>query len=300
METWIALTLGAAFLQNIRSALQKYLKGRMGTTGATFVRFGFGLPFAWGFVFALNGPGGFPIPEPDRIFAFWAVTGGLSQILATALLVHLFSYRNFLAGTAYSRTEPVQAALFGLVFLGDRAGPAVLIAIALSVAGVVLLSLARAGEGRRAIPDALFSREAAIGLASGALFALAAVSYRAASLSLGSPGFLMQAAFTLAMTVTFQSFAMLAWMLLRKPEQLRLIARAWMPSLMVGATGAAASLGWFAAMTLEQAAIVKTLAQVEILFTLGVSVFIFRERIAAAEIAGSFLVVAGIVALLAA
>ena len=42
MELWIPITIAAAFLQNVRSTLQKYLKGRIGTTGATFVRFGYG------------------------------------------------------------------------------------------------------------------------------------------------------------------------------------------------------------------------------------------------------------------
>ena len=46
MEFWIPITIAAAFLQNLRSTAQKHLKGVMGTTGATFVRFGFGLPFA--------------------------------------------------------------------------------------------------------------------------------------------------------------------------------------------------------------------------------------------------------------
>ena len=43
---WIPLAIGAAFLQNVRSALQKYLKDELGVAGATFVRFGYGFPFA--------------------------------------------------------------------------------------------------------------------------------------------------------------------------------------------------------------------------------------------------------------
>ena len=114
METWIAVTIAAAFLQNIRSALQKHLKGKMGTTGATFVRFGFGVPFAALFVFALAQTG-HPLPSPSAAFLGWTVLGGATQIAATFLLLHLFSFRNFTVGTAYSRTEPAQAALFALV-----------------------------------------------------------------------------------------------------------------------------------------------------------------------------------------
>src|SRR5688572_8355957 len=106
MSLWIPITIAAAFLQNVRSALQKHLKGVMGTTGATFVRFGFGFPFALLFVAVLNLGVGYPLPRVNALFLGWAVVGGLGQIAATALLIHLFSFRNFAVGTAYSRTEP--------------------------------------------------------------------------------------------------------------------------------------------------------------------------------------------------
>jgi drug/metabolite transporter (DMT)-like permease len=106
---------------------------------------------------------------------------------AQALLIQMFGHRNFTVGTAYSRTEPAQAALFGLVFLGDRLSPATLLAIAISLVGVVLISVARSVNRAAALIRSVFSRTAALGLASGAAFGLAAVSYRAASLSLGGP-----------------------------------------------------------------------------------------------------------------
>ena len=59
-----------------------------------------------------------------------------------------------------------------------------------------------------------------------------------------------------------------------------------------------ASFGWFMAMTLQQAAIVKSLAQIEMLFTMASSVFLFREKINRLEVAGCLLIVAGIVALI--
>ena len=39
MELWVPITLAAAFMQNLRSALQKHLKGSLSTSGATFCRF---------------------------------------------------------------------------------------------------------------------------------------------------------------------------------------------------------------------------------------------------------------------
>lgn len=297
MELWIPITIAAAFLQNLRSTAQKHLKGVMGTTGATFVRFGFGLPFAALFLLALHHLWALPYPTPDATFALWVVVGALTQIGATFLLIHLFSFRNFAVGTAYSRTEPVQAAVFGLVFLGEFAGPGGLIAIAITVIGVMLISVSQVAMSWRNLAASLVSRNALIGLASGTLFGMAAVAYRAASLSLGRPNFMMQAATTLFFTILLQTIVMLVWMLWRDPLELRRIAAAWKLSLFTGFVGASASFGWFAAMTLQQAAIVKALAQIEMIFAFASSVFFFRERINPIEVAGCLLIVAGIVAL---
>lgn len=297
MSLWIPITIVAAFLQNVRSALQKHLKGVMGTTGATFVRFGFGFPFALLFVAGLHLGADYPLPEVNALFFAWAVVGGLGQIAATALLIHLFSFRNFAVGTAYSRTEPAQAALFGLLFLGETVTVGVITAIAISVFGVMLISVAHTGGGWRALVSSVLKRNALIGLASGTLFGVSAVAYRAASLALGGPNFMMQAAVTLAWVIVFQTVVMFVWMVIRDPAELGRIRLAWRPALVVGLSGASASFGWFMAMTLQQAAVVKSLAQIEMLFTFASSVFLFGEKINRLEIAGCLLIVAGILAL---
>ena len=297
MELWIPITIAAAFLQNIRSAMQKHLKGVMGTTGATFVRFGFGIPFAFVFVALLHFGFGMAMPAWNGAFVFWAVVGGIAQIAATLLLVYLFSFRNFTVGTAYSRTEPAQAALFGLLLLGERVTAGSLFAIAISVVGVMLISVARSTVSSRSLVTSVLSRTALIGLASGTCFGIAAVAYRAASLSLGGPNFMMQAAVTLAFVIVFQTLIMLAWMVIRDREEIVRVARAWKPAFIVGAAGASASFGWFMAMTLQQAAYVKVLAQVEIIFTFASSVFIFRETVNRLEILGTLLIVAGVIVL---
>lgn len=298
MELWIPITLVAAFLQNLRSAMQKHLKGVMGTTGATFVRFGFGVPFALAFVLGLHLVAGYRLPQPNGTFFAWMALGGVTQIAGTFLLVYLFSFRNFAVGTAYSRTEPAQAALFGLVFLGERVTAGTLAAIAVSVMGVMLISVARVPLTWRALFLSTVSRTALIGLASGTLFGISAVAYRAASISLGGPNFMMQAAVTLAFVILFQTSLMGIWMLWRDRAEIGRIGRAWRPSLVVGAAGACASFGWFMAMTLEQAAVVKALAQVEMIFTFASSVYFFRETINLKETFGCILIVMGILLLL--
>lgn len=298
METWVLITIAAAFIQNIRTTLQKHLKGAMGTTGATFVRFGFGVPFAALFVAVLHVGAGYPVPAPGGAFLFWVVVAGLAQIAAQVLLLVLFSHRNFVVGNAYSRTEPAQAALFGLIFLGDRASAGTLAAIAVSVIGVLLISVVRTGAAAGSLWRGLLTRSAAIGLASGAFFGVAAVGYRAASLALGGPNFMMQGATTLLWAISFQSIIMLAWMIWRDNGDLARIAAAWKLSLATGLVGATASFGWFMAMTLQQAAVVKAVAQVEMLFALATSIAIFKERITAIELAGVALIVGGIVGVL--
>ncbi|MDF1608287.1 DMT family transporter [Hoeflea sp. YIM 152468] len=298
METWILITIAAAFLQNIRSVLQKHLKGVMGTTGATFVRFGFGVPFALVFVGLLAFGIGYPLPLPNSAFIGWVALAALSQITAQAFLIQMFSHRNFTVGTAYSRTEPAQAALFGLIFLGDRVSAGTLVAIAISLVGVVMISVARSASGAAALLGSVFSRTAALGLASGTFFGIAAVGYRAASLSLAGPNFMMQAAVTLLAAILLQTVIMLIWMWFRAPGELGRIRAAWKISAMVGLVGATASFGWFMAMTLQTAAVVKALAQVEMIFTYASSVLIFREHVNKLEIFGCIFIVAGIVVLL--
>lgn len=297
METWIAITIAAAFLQNLRSAGQKHLKSKMGTIAATFVRFGFGLPFALVYMALLHFGFGFELPSISGNFLLWVVLGSFAQISAQLLLIHMFSYRNFAVGTAYSRTEPAQAALFGLIFLSEFVNAATLAAIAICVFGVMLISVAHVKVTPRSLITSLFQRSTLIGLASGAFFGIAAVAFRGASLSLGGPNFVTQAAFTLMISIAFQAALMLVWLAWRERGELTRIAIAWKPSLFVGAVGATASFGWFAAMTLQQAAVVKALAQVEMLFAMVAAVFFFKEKITRLELAGCLLIVAGIIVL---
>ena len=298
MELWVPVTLAAAFMQNLRSALQKHLKGSLSTAGATFCRFVYAVPLALAWV-ALLGEGlGFEWPTPHPRFALFAMLGGITQITATALLVHLFSLRNFAVGTAYSKTETVQAAAFGVVILGEPVSLAAAFAIGISLAGVMFISVAKTRLTFTSLFLGWTGRAAFIGVLSGTFFGLSAVAYRAASLSLGGEGFLMQAAFTLVCVVVFQTAVMAVWIRLREPGELTRVARGWRVGSLVGVSGMLGSAAWFTAMTLENAAYVRAVGQVELVFTFIASYFFFRERSTALELAGIVLIVAGIVILL--
>lgn len=298
-ELWVPVTIAAAFLQNLRSALQKHLKGRLSTSGATFARFGFGFPVAVAYVLVLHFAVGFSLPTPNVNFFLWNILGSATQIGATALLVYLFGFRNFAVGTAYSKTETVQAAIFGLVFLGDSLSWPAIIAILISLVGVMAISLAKSGGGgAKSLLTAFFERTTLIGLASGALFGISAVAYRGASLSLEGPHFLMQAGYTLAWATAIQTVAMLIYIRLREPGQLTKIIQSWKVAAVVGAAGALGSAGWFTAMTIQNVAYVRALGQIELVFTFIASTMFFNEKSTKAEVFGIVLIVAGILLLL--
>jgi len=295
---WIPLTIAAAFLQNVRSSLQKHLKNELGTTGATFVRFGYGIPFALVYLLILVALLGFETPVPNGRFLVFVFTGGITQIAGTAFLLTLFDARNFAVGTAYSKTETVQAAIFAVVFLGETISSLAVIGILISLIGVMVISTARSPTSSSGIVRAWTARSALVGLASGASFGVAAVSYRGASLSLGGEGFLVQAAYTLAFVLVLQTLVMAAYMAIRTPGELRKVLAAWRVAIWVGASGALGSIGWFTAMSIQNAALVRAVGQIELVFTIGASVLIFREKILRLELLGIFLVVSGIIVLL--
>ena len=303
IELWIPITIFAAFCQNLRSAVQKHLKGVLSNTGATFSRFGYGFPFLVVYVLALHYGAGMEWPEPNAAFVIYGLVGGVTQIGATFCLVWLFSFRDFAVGTTYSKTETVQAALFGLVILGDGVDLAGTVAIFVSLIGVMLLSTAKSELDWRRLWLGWTERTALIGIFSGTLFGISAVTFRAASLSLGDPdsgggpGFLMQAGFTLAFVILAQTIGMALWMAWREPGQLGAVLRSWRWASLAGLAGAVSSIGWFTAMTLQNVAYVRALGQIELVFTFAAGLFIFKERSTRLEVAGILLVVAGILIL---
>jgi drug/metabolite transporter (DMT)-like permease len=290
---WAPITVFAAFTQTLRNAAQRHLTKDLGTLGATLVRFLYGLPFAaaWLAVVVFAGS---RVPAPNPAFLVWVAAGALGQIFATALLLRAMEERNFAIGVAYSKTEIIQVAVFSIVLLGDPLSLAAALAIVIGTAGVTLLSpqidkmnLASFARGWTT-PAALF------GIASGSCFAISAVGYRGASLSLGADNAFVAAAYTLVWAQTLQTVALGGWIAWRNMETIRAVCRAWRWSLAAGACGAFASAGWFTAMTLEPAAHVRTLGLVEVLFSYLVSLRLFRERLSRLEIAGLALLVLGV------
>jgi len=298
MELWIPLTIAAAFFQNIRSAMQKHLHGKLSTLGAAYVRFVYALPIALLYFFAVVYLEQQPLPGISAGFLFYAVSGGICQIMFTVFLLWLFSYHNFAVGTTFSKLETVMVAVFGLLLLGDRLTPAVIVAIAMSALGLVVLSAGQSKLNLSGLLRGLWRAPTAIGLACAAWLGMSVVLFRAASLSLGVASFTVAASFTLLIVLILQIAIMGVMIGLREPEQLRKVLLYWRPAMLVGISGGLASIGWFTAFTLQNATYVRALGQIELIFTFVVTVLVFREKVSSAEIGGIGLIAAGILVLL--
>jgi drug/metabolite transporter (DMT)-like permease len=288
---WAIFTLIAAAAQTARNAMQRELTATLGTVGATHVRFLFGFPFALIFLVIVRYATGAPLPDPPLSFWPWVLDGAFAQIAATALMLAAMGERSFVVAIAYIKTEPVQVALFGLIFLGDALTLPLAIAVVVATAGVLVMSL-KPGAG-----SPVSSRPTLYGLAGGTMFALSAIGYRGAILSLQLPHFVMAATFTLVVGLVLQAALLSAYLALRDIEVLRAIMRAWKPSMLAGFMGAFASQFWFLAFAIATAASVRTLALVEVLMAQAVSKFIFKQPATPREVIGIVLVVVGVVLL---
>lgn len=289
---WAVFTLIAAATQTARNAMQRELTATLGTAGATHVRFLFGFPFAVVFLLVLMAATGAALPRPGLMFWPWVIDGMGAQIVATALMLAAMSERSFVVSIAYIKTEPVQVALFGLVFLGDALSVGMIAAILIATAGVVVMSLKPGG----AAADSW--RPTLLGLGSGAMFALSAIGYRGAILDLDMPNYVMAATFTLVVGLALQAALLTAYLLFREPKVMRAILTAWRPSIFAGFLGALASQFWFLAFALATAASVRTLALVEVLFAQAISAFIFGHKTTGREALGIVLIVAGVALLI--
>jgi drug/metabolite transporter (DMT)-like permease len=285
---WAAFTIIAAASQTARNAMQRELIVKLGTLGATHVRFLFGFPFALVLLAGVLAFSGIGLPHPGFAFWPWVLAGTVTQILATALMLAAMGERSFVVAIAYIKTEPVQVAVFGFLVLGDALTLPMIVAILAATAGVIIMSFkARGGAKMDALPTLL-------GLGSGAMFALSAVTYRGAILSLEGTPFVMAATFTLAVGLALTASLLSLYLALRDPTVLLAIVRAWRPSVFAGALGALASEFWFLAFALASAASVRTLGLVEVLFAQAISSFVFKQPTSRREAAGIVLVMAGV------
>jgi drug/metabolite transporter (DMT)-like permease len=234
---------------------------------------------------------GYSVPALGTLFWTYAVAGGVAQIIATFCTVALFSERSFAVGIAFTKTETVQVALFSAVFLGEVVSPSGILAILIGFGGVILLS--RPPQGWAG--GSLFNRGTGLGLMAGAFFGISAIGYRGATLEIANDDPLFRAMLALACVTAFQTVAMALWLRWREPGELTKVLAAWRATLPVGVTGVLGSLGWFTAFALHNAAYVRSVGQIELVFSILVSTLVFREIPQKRELAGIALLVVSII-----
>ncbi|MGJ4968854.1 MULTISPECIES: DMT family transporter [unclassified Bradyrhizobium] len=291
---WIPFTLVAAAGQVARNAMQRSLTAKLGTWGATNIRFLFGFPFSLVFLTAVLLATGDHLPWPPAVFWPWLLLGALSQIIATGLMLLAMTDRSFVVTTAYLKTEAIQTAIFGFIFLGDPLSLPKVIAILIATIGVVITALRPGGEKSFAE-----LRPTVTGLVAAASFALSAVGFRGAIITVDGVSFVTAASYTLVWGLFVQTALLTVYLLARAPDILRGILSLWRPSMMAGFVGAFASQFWFLAFALTAAANVRTLALIEVLFAQGVSYYSFKQPVSLREIGGITLIVAGVALLVA-
>jgi drug/metabolite transporter (DMT)-like permease len=291
---WIPFTVIAALGQVARNAMQRQLTGPLGTWGATNIRFLFGFPFSIVFFVVLLALSGDPLPWPTSAFWPWLMLGALCQIVATGLMLLAMNDSSFVVTTAYLKTEAIQTAIFGFVFLGDHLTALKVVAILIATIGVVITALRPGGEKNFAD-----LKPTILGLVAAAAFALSAIGFRGAIITISGVSFVTAASYTLVFGLFVQTLVLTVYLLARAPGVLKAILGLWKPSMLAGFTGAFASQFWFLAFALTAAANVRTLALVEVLFAQAVAYYSFKQPLSARELAGIALIVIGVALLVA-
>lgn len=291
---WIPFTLSGAAGQVSRNAMQRNLTGPLGTLGATHVRFLFGLPFAVLFLVGALVFTGDHLVHPRMEFTPWLVVGGLAQIAGTALMLAAMKERSFVVATAYLKTEAIQTAVFGAIFLADHLTSLKIVGILTASFGVILTALKPGG-----LPGFGNLRPTLYGLFAASFMALSSVGYRGAILSFDGISFVTAATVSLVAALLMQTILLSAWLIWREPGTMTRIFQLWKASLGAGFLGAFASLFWFLAFALTPAANVRTLALVEVPVAQIAARYGMKQSITAREFAGVVLILIGVTALVA-
>ncbi|MBV6634780.1 MAG: EamA family transporter [Mameliella sp.] len=295
MDLWIIATLCAATFQTARFMLHKLLAtGDISATGSTFARFAYAMPAGLVVLLLYLGLTGTSLPMPAPAFWPWAVVGGLGQILATVLVVLAFRERNFAVGITFKKTEVIQTALMGFVLLGEAISPLGWLAIGIGLVGVLMLSKTPDAAG---LWRGLRSRAVLLGVGSGFFFAVAGVGYRATTLEVPSEDPMLRAALSLVCVTAMQTLGMAFWLRWREPRQIAAVWAARGRAVWLGLTSMAGTMGWFTAFTLQKAAYVYALGQVELILSLAASVLFFRETVTRREVLGIAVLTASILVL---
>ena len=290
---WIVTSVMGAFFQNARSSIQKKLNTEMSLMASTYVRFAFSLPILFVVFFIYFGNFNyFIISFQNSNFITYVILASVLQISFTLLFLYLLKFTNFLVGTALSKTEVIQIAFFEFIILKDYLNFYALLGIMISTIGVIIFST----KDLKNIINGFFSKSTVVGLLCGTLLALSVVFYR------GSMEFLEftnknfdRALLTLFAATIIQTSLITFYLLLFEITEFKKIKSNIKLSSLAGFFGFSATISWFYSFSLVQAALVRAVGQIELLFSYISSRFMFKEKIRYIEIFGIIIFIFGLI-----
>ena len=296
---WLPAALLAGLFQAWRTALQQHLRSSLRVSGAGFVRYAWGLPFALAMASVWLALHGSPIPHLSGKYLSLAACGGVAQLFGTALLITGFGHRGFLVGTAFSKTEALQAAIAAAAFVGERLSPLSWLGIGAGLAGVLLLALMGRGLAARDVLGAMVQPAALCGLGAAALFATTGLLVKHASGELGGIDAIGAALLTLVVVMAIQTGIHGTWIAFKEPATFNSVGKTWRVSGQVGLLSACGSACWFTGFATAPVALVRIVGQIEVVFTVLFAHHLLKERPRAHELVGLGLVTLGVLLALA-
>ena len=289
---WILAAIFAAACQTARSAFQKNMIPRLGDYGAAYIRFCYALPFTSLIWLVWIYYSGHPIPDLTTYTIILCGLGSIFQILFTYVLMQVFSHKSFAAGIGFSKTEVILIAFLEVIILNVVFSLPLILGILLGVISVLFLSFAKKAETVlgtfKYLFNSMMSMGTLIGLLSGLLLAASVVTFRMAIISVDAP-LLDKSLYISFIAIVFQTILVGLYLFFFKKEQFFAVFKYWKPSLPAGICGTGATFGWFVAFGLATAAEVRAVGQIELIFSIFVSLLIFKEKIKRTELIGILL-----------
>ena len=289
---WIVTSILGAFFQNARSSIQKRLNTEMSLMASTYVRFAFSLPILLTvFLLYFGNFDYFLTAIQNSNFVFYVILASVLQISFTLLFLYLLKFTNFLVGTALSKTEVIQIAFFEFIILRDYLNFYALLGIMISTIGVIIFST----KDLKNIINSFFSKSTVVGLFCGTLLALSVVFYR------GSMEFIDfsnrnfdKALLTLFAATIIQTSLITLYLVFFEISEFKKLKSNIKLSSLAGLFGFSATISWFYSFSLVQAALVRAVGQIELLFSYISSRFMFKEKIKFIEIVGIIIFIFGL------
>ncbi len=289
---WIFAAIFAAACQTARSAFQKNMIPKLGDYGAAYIRFCYALPFTsliWLIWISIPGNN---IPDLSLYSLFLCLFGSIFQVLFTYVLMKVFAHKNFATGIAFSKTEVILIAFLEIIILSVTFSISIMLGIILGVISVLFLSYAKKANSIlktiKLLINSIISVGTLVGLLSGLLLAGSVVTFRMSIISADGP-LLDKSLFISFIAIVFQTILVGLYLLINKRDQFLAVIKYWKPSLPAGICGTGATFGWFVAFGLTTAAEVRAVGQIELIFSILISVIFFKEKIKITELTGIIL-----------